>query len=242
MVIAMSVELIDSLNHGDPDKMFTYLRGFFKGAQMRQSIASLGFAREKHEGYTRKGNGQPYIIHPLSMACYAVGIGIRDDKIIAAMLLHDVPEDTKTPLSELPVDDEVRLIVDCMTIQPYQNESKWQCKERYFNNLLRHPGAVICKGADRFDNLSTMEGEMPIDSIEKNVVETKNLLLPIMRKAKNHWPDMYDYINTYRHNIKVLCRALNNAHKVDEREDEIIAELKNTPAIKDPSHAVKQSQ
>lgn len=220
----------DILKDRDPDKMFTYLRGFFKGAQMHQSMASLGFAREKHEGYTRKGNGLPYIVHPLSMACYAVGIGIRDDVIIAAMLLHDVPEDTKTPLSSLPVDDEVKLIVDCMTIQPFPNESKWQCKERYFNSLMRHPGAILCKGADRFDNLSTMEGEMPLKSIENNVVETKHLLLPIMRQAKNKWPEMYDYINTYRHDIKVVCNILNIAHNVSEREAEIIENLKNTPA------------
>lgn len=232
----------DILKHRDSEKMFTYLRGFFKGAQMHQSMAALGFAREKHDGYTRKGNGQPYVVHPLSMACYAVGIGIRDDKIIAAMLLHDVPEDTGTPLSSLPVDDEVRMIVDCMTIQPFPNETKWQCKERYFNGLMRHPGAVLCKGADRFDNLSTMEGEMPVDSIEKNVVETKYLLLPVMRQAKNKWPEMYDYINTYRHDIKVVCNILDVAHKVNEHEEEIIAKMKSTPAVKDPSHSEPQPQ
>ena len=232
----------DILNHRDPDKMFTYLRGFFKGAKMHQSMAALGFARERHEGMKRKGNGQPYIVHPLSMACYAVGIGIRDDKIIAAMLLHDVVEDTTTSFSSLPVDDEVRLIVDCVTIQPYPDENKWQCKERYFNNLMRHPGAILCKGADRFDNLSTMEGEMSLKSIERNVVETKFLLLPVMRQAKNRWPDMYDYINTYRHDIKVVCNILNVAHKVYERENQIIDEMKSEPAIKDPSHAERQAQ
>jgi GTP pyrophosphokinase len=235
------VNLMDDIfTRRDPEKQFTYLRGFLKGAQMRQSIAALGFAREKHAGYTRKGNGQPYIVHPLSMACYATGIGIRDDKIIAAMLLHDVPEDTNTPLSSLPVDDEVRLIVDCLTIQPYPNESKWQCKERYFNGLMRHPGAVICKGADRFDNLSTMEGEMPIESIERNIVETKYLLLPVMLKAKNKWPDMYDYINTYRHDIMVVCGILNTVHKIYEHEDEVLKQMKETPAFKDPSHSVKE--
>jgi len=216
----------------NPDKMFTYLRGFFKGAQMKQSMDALGFARIKHEGYTRKGNGQPYIVHPLGMACYAVGIGIRDDRVIAAMLLHDVPEDTGTPLSELPVDDETRLIVDCMTIRPYPSESKWQCKERYFNGLMRHPGAILCKAADRYNNLSTMEGEMPIESIEKNVVETYHLLLPTLKQARNKWPELYDYVNTYRHNIKVLCKTLNRVHGISEREEEIINRLKNTPAIK----------
>jgi len=39
----------DILDEGDPAKMFTYLRGYFKGAQMHESMAALGFARRKTE-------------------------------------------------------------------------------------------------------------------------------------------------------------------------------------------------
>ena len=73
----------DSLEDGDPEKMFTFLRGYFDGALMHQSMEALGFARDSHAGQTRKGNGLPYVIHPFCMACYAVGIGIKDDKVIA---------------------------------------------------------------------------------------------------------------------------------------------------------------
>ena len=228
----------DSLEDGNPEKMFTFLRGYFDGAHMHQSMEALGFARDSHAGQTRQGD-LPYIIHPLCMACYAIGIKICDDKIIAAMLLHDVPEETGISFSSLPVDDEVRLIVDCMTIQPYPNETKWQCKERYFNGLLRHPGAIICKCADRFDNLGTMEGIMPLSSIENNVIETKYLLLPITKAAKDKWPSLYDHINTYRHNIKVLCRMLYNAHNVKAKEKEIIQKMMTTPAH--PKFAVPQT-
>ena len=74
------------------DKMYTYLRGYFIGANMSQSIAALQFARERHGGQTRK-DGTPYIVHPLSMACYAVALGLRDDNVIATILLHDTIED-----------------------------------------------------------------------------------------------------------------------------------------------------
>lgn len=223
----------DILDEGDPEKMFTYLRGYFKGAQMRQSMAALGFAREKHAGAIRKGNKKPYIVHPLAIACYAAGIGIRDDKILAAMLMHDVCEDTDTPLSSLPADDDVRYIVDLMTIKPFSNETKWECKNRYFICLLNSPGAVLGKAGDRFHNLSTMEGEMKLESIEKNIVETKYLLLPVLKIAKNKWPEYYDFINTYRYNIKVVCRILSRAHNMTvEREQEIIDKMKVTPAVK----------
>ena len=82
------------------DKMYTYLRGFLVGADMKESLKALQFARQKHKDQVRK-NGTPYIVHPLRMACYAVAIGIKDDNIIATVLLHDVVEDTNVTFDEL---------------------------------------------------------------------------------------------------------------------------------------------
>ena len=214
------------------EKSFTYLRGFFKGAKMSQSLQALGFARDKHKGYTRKG-GEPYLAHPLWMASYAVAIGCTDDSVIAAILLHDVPEDTGTPLSSLPVSDLAREIVDCMTIKPYLGESKWECKKRYYHGLLQRPGAVICKGIDRYHNLSTMPGVMPVESIQKNVIESYELLLPVMREAKEAWPELSDIMFVLRANISNLCYALDIAHNISEQKDAIIEKMKNTPAIGD---------
>ena len=74
------------------DKMYTYIRGYASGAGMKQTLKALSFAREKHEGQKRK-NGDPYLIHPLIMACNALSLGIQDDNVVATILLHDVCED-----------------------------------------------------------------------------------------------------------------------------------------------------
>ena len=55
------------------EKMFTYLRGYASGAGMKETLKALAFAREKHSGQFRK-SGEPYIIHPLTMACNAVSM------------------------------------------------------------------------------------------------------------------------------------------------------------------------
>ena len=111
------------------EKMYTYLRGLATGAGMKQTLKAMSFARDKHSGQLRK-SGEPYIVHPLMMACNAVSIGIRDDTVIATILLHDVCEDCAVSLSELPVDDRVRNAVDLMTFRVMDGETKEIAKNR----------------------------------------------------------------------------------------------------------------
>lgn len=91
----------------NPEKMYTYIREFASPLHMEQILKALAFAREKHCGQFRK-SGEPYIVHPLTMACDAMSVGIKDDNTIATILLHDVCEDCGISFSELPVNDDVR--------------------------------------------------------------------------------------------------------------------------------------
>ena len=198
----------------DEEKMFTYLRGFLRGANFHESEKALEFAREKHAGQTRK-DGQAYIVHPLFMACYAIALrGVTDD-MIATILLHDVVEDCGVPLSALPVNENVKRGVKFMTIEPFAGEDKMTVKHRYFNELLESKEALICKGLDRFMNLSTAEGVMSEESIIKNVKETHELLMPILKRAKNKYPDLSDALHIIRINLRVLYTTLAVVHKVE---------------------------
>lgn len=58
------------------------------------------FASKKHFGSVRKGDGQPYIFHPLEVLG-VVSLLTNDEDILAASVLHDTIEDTDTTKEEI---------------------------------------------------------------------------------------------------------------------------------------------
>lgn len=190
------------------DKMYTYLRGYCVGANLKQSVVALQFAREHHEGQTRK-DGTPYIAHPLSMACYAIALGLRDDNVIATILLHDVVEDCGVRVEYLPVSDTVKRAVQHMTVVKFDTDvDKVETKCRYFNELLESKEALICKALDRYNNLSDMPMNFTKDAMGKNVAETEILLLPALKQAKEKYADLADILFILRTNISTLNEVI----------------------------------
>ena len=200
----------------DPDEstMYTYLRGRLDGPGFEQSRAALVFARKAHSGQTRK-NGKPYIVHPLSMACDAIACKGATDEIIATILLHDVCEDCNIPLSALPVNDVVKRGVKLMTIKPLQGEEKSETKRRYFNELLDSKEAIVAKAFDRYANLNDMDGALPEEAIVKNIKETHELLMPVLKEAKYEYPELSDMMHTIRKMLRNTLVMMAFYHDVE---------------------------
>ena len=195
------------------DKMYTYLKAFFRGAGMKESMKALQYAREQHKDQTRK-NGVPYIVHPLSMACYAAALGISDDVTMATILLHDVPEDCNVPIEQLPFSDGVKQGVKYMTVVKFETDrDKKETKSRYYRNLLENPASAVCKAIDRYNNLSDMPFALSADAIGKNAAETELFLLPVLKEAKEKWTELSDVLFVLRTNIRSVNDILKLQHK-----------------------------
>ncbi len=192
---------------GKSDKKFTFLRGVCSDNKHPNLAKALGCARELHKGQTRK-SGEPYIIHPLSLACDAVGMHMRDDPLLAAAVLHDVLEDIGTPVMELPVDDETRVVVEYLTLRRLSGESKLESKKRYYNNLSKSKYATIIKGLDRRNNLGTMAKALSRASIVKNCFETWFFIIPLLKDAKLNWPEYSNQLHTIRTDLTALVDTL----------------------------------
>lgn len=199
----------------DVNKMYTYLKAFFRGAKMHESMKALQYAREQHKDQTRK-NGVPYIVHPLSMACYAAALDITDDVTMATILLHDVPEDCNVPLDMLPFSDAVKRGVKYMTVVKFETDrDKKETKSRYYRNLLEDKSSVIAKAIDRYDNLRDMPFALASDAIGKNAAETELFLLPVLKEAKEKWVDLSDILFVLKTNIL----SVNDILRLHYRED-----------------------
>lgn len=94
--------LFDSIASFSPEETATVKRAY-------------EFAMNAH-GEQLRESGQPYIIHPLSVAKILADLGMDCESLTAA-LLHDTVEDTKVTLEELKADfgEEVAELVDGVT-------------------------------------------------------------------------------------------------------------------------------
>ena len=202
-----------------PDKMYTYIRGFATALRMEQTLKALTFSREKHQGQLRK-SGEPYIVHPLTMACDAMSMGIKDDNIIATILLHDVCEDCGVSLQELPVNNVVRRGVQLMTFTVLDGETKEIAKTRYYNMLIQSKEAVITKLIDRCHNVSSMAGTFSIEKLKSYIDETRTYVLPLLRQAKDHFPEESDRLFTLKYHITSVVDAIDLTMQAYENKEE----------------------
>lgn len=100
------------------EKILTIAKEYFSKPQQKKLIQALRYFAKKHIGVYRKNERTPYIHHPLEVTVILIDLGIYDFKIIIAAILHDVPEDTDTPIKEISAlfGSGVKNIVSLVTV------------------------------------------------------------------------------------------------------------------------------
>jgi GTP pyrophosphokinase len=128
---------------------------------------AIDIATKAHEGQKRK-SGEPYIVHPLSVASTLIDWGMDIDSVIAGVL-HDTVEDTDTNLDQLEAlfGKDAAFLVDGVT-KVSQARAGMQDLAAYLpqtkdnlSKLLIAVGqdvrVIIIKLADRLHNLQTLQ-------------------------------------------------------------------------------------
>ncbi len=165
----------------DEDHMSAFLKGKFSAGHFPEAAKALTFAKEKHKGQLRKPVKLkiPYVNHPLTMTCHALAMGLEEDRLLAALLLHDVCEDCGVLPAELPVSPEVQEIVALVTKpEPFLSESK------YYGAIMGNPKACLVKCIDRSNNLSGMAAGFSAERMQDYIEETEKYYPGLLRVVK----------------------------------------------------------
>lgn len=161
--------------------------------------AAYRLAEEKHREQKRS-SGEPYIIHPLSVAAILVGLGMDSESVMAG-LLHDVVEDTDCCIEEIQrtFGKDVALLIDGVTKLtkiPYSSREEQQAENlrKMLMAMAEDIRVIIIKFADRMHNLSTLEYMSPQKQRDK-AVECLEVYAPIadrlgIRTVKEYMEDV----------------------------------------------------
>ncbi len=175
----------------DENRMYTYIETYAGVKNLPQTFKVLPYARELHKGQVRKGKDKvPYIYHPLLVACHALALGLDDDNIVSAALLHDVCEDCGVAVEELPVNEETKEVVALLT----KVKNKDFDEEQYYQDISKNPIAAIIKLLDRCNNVSGMAAGFTKERLEGYIKETEKWIYPLFHKIKNEFPQYSNQI------------------------------------------------
>ena len=187
----------------DEQHMYTYVKTYANVREMPQTVKALAFAREQHKGQVRKGRDNvPYIYHPLLMACHALALGLDDDDIVAASLLHDVCEDCGVSPDELPAGDTVKTAVRLLTKEPGYDE------EEYYRSISENQIATMVKLLDRCSNVSGMAAGFFRDKLAEYIRETERLVYPLLDRAKTEYPMYSNQLFLIKYHMSSVVEAV----------------------------------
>lgn len=170
---------------------------------------AFNVAYKAHKGALRK-SGEPFVIHPLSVAKIVrreIGLGSRS---VAAALLHDVVEDTDYTIEDIENNfgDRIAAIIDGLTKISGVFDQNSSIQAENFRKMLltlsEDVRVIFIKLADRLHNMRTLDS-LPEKKRIKISGETIYLYAPLAHRLglykikteledlslKNHYPEAY---------------------------------------------------
>ncbi len=222
----------------------TQLLTYLPQDQIAEFTRAYLFAKEAHTGQTRC-SGEPYISHPVEVACILAAMQMDPQSIIAA-ILHDVIEDT--PLDKKAIAEhfgaEVAELVDGVSklaLIKFETRAEAQAENlrKMMLAMAKDIRVIIIKLADRLHNLRTL-GHLSLEKRRRIARETLEIYAPIAhRLGMNHFRIEFEDIgfsHLYPIRYKVLANAVrkargNRSELIHQLEDNLKSRLKQENII-----------
>jgi GTP diphosphokinase / guanosine-3',5'-bis(diphosphate) 3'-diphosphatase len=194
------------------------LKAYFTQPDIEQVWAAYRYSAAAHEGQTRK-TGEPYISHPVAVACILANLHMDLPTILAA-LLHDVVEDTGVAVEEIEnkFGSQVAGLVDGLTkLDKIEFQSATQAQAENFRKMLlamsQDVRVILVKLADRLHNMQTLDAMKP-EKQKRIAQETLEIYAPIANRLGLNL--MYQALEdlSFQHLHPMRYRVISKAIKV----------------------------
>lgn len=203
-------------------RLFKKLRrklGYLSEKQIDEIYRAYLMASLAHEGQKRY-TGEPYITHPVAVACILADIQM-DKQTLMAALLHDVIEDTEINKKTLRTEfgDQVAELVDGVSkLTQIEFRSRAEAQAENFRKMVlamsRDIRVIIVKLADRLHNMRTLEPLRPVKR-RRIAQETLDIFAPIANRLGMHsfYVELEElgFAALHPHRFKVLKEAVRKA-------------------------------
>ena len=197
---------------------------------IRQAYA---FSAKEHRGQLRK-SGEPYLNHPLAVAKILAEMKL-DAACVSVGLLHDVVEDTLTPIEKIKeyFGNDIGQIVNGLTkISQFQFDSKEEQQAENFRKMflamVDDIRVVLVKLADRLHNMRTLQ-YLPSEKRLRIAQETMEVYAPIahrlgMGKIRGELEDLaFSYLEPEAY--QEIEKGIESKRKVKEEFLEDVKEI-----------------
>ncbi len=162
------------------------LKEYLKPQDIALVWEAYRYAYQAHDGVVRK-TGEPYITHPVSVACILADLHLDVPTLLAA-LLHDVVEDTHVSTHDIKEKFglQVAELVDGVTkLDKIEFQSASVAQAENFRKMLlamsQDVRVILVKLADRLHNMQTLEAMRP-EKQKLIAKETLEIYAPIANR------------------------------------------------------------
>lgn len=157
-------------------------------------LQAIEFAKQKHNGQTRKFSGDPYFTHPLKVSYLLASFKTSKhmDELLCAALLHDTIEDTETSFKEI---EEVfgELVASLVfELTSNENEIKKVGKKQYLMKKMLGMSsyALTLKLVDRLANLM----DNPTEKTKQDTKEIMDYIVANRELSKTQFKIIYEIL------------------------------------------------
>ena len=154
--------MVKNVKHLDVENLLADLKSRYEDDELETINSAYVMASNGHSGQKRK-SGEPYIIHPLSVAIYLSNLSM-DIETVTAALLHDLIEDTDITYGDIKKSfgSDVANIVDGVTkLDRIRYNTKEEAKADAIRKMViamsKDIRVLILKLADRLHNIETLQ-------------------------------------------------------------------------------------